>query len=77
MIQLDWHMLVALMAPQPVYKLFGKDGLGVNDMPPVEISIGDFIGYHNRKGGYGINEHDWAQFLKFADRHLGITKEEK
>jgi len=96
----DWHMLVALMAPrpvyiataeedywgdprgsflsgkyaEPVYKLFGKVGLGVNDMPPVETHVGETIGYHNRKGGHGVNNYDWGQFLNFADRHFGIVK---
>ena len=94
----DWHMLVALMAPrpvyiataeqdrwgdprgsflsakyaEPVYQLFGKKGLGVDDMPPVETPVGDFIGYHNRKGTHGLTDYDWQQFLSFADRHLGI-----
>ncbi len=101
----DWHMLVALMAPRPVYiataeqdlwgdprgsflsgkyagpvyQLFGEKGLGVpalsgvegDDMPPVETPVGDFIGYHNRKGTHGLNDYDWQQFLKFADRHFG------
>jgi hypothetical protein len=96
----DWHLLVALMAPrpvyiataeqdywgdprgsflsakyaEPVYRLFGEVGLGADDMPPVETPVGDFIGYHNRKGGHGLNEYDWEQFLNFADRHLGIGK---
>jgi hypothetical protein len=93
----DWHMLVALMAPrpvyiataeqdlwgdphgsflsgkyaEPVYQLFGEKGLGVDDMPPVETPVGDFIGYHNRKGTHGLNDYDWQQFLNFADRHFG------
>jgi hypothetical protein len=94
----DWHMLVALMAPrpiyiataeqdlwgdprgcflsgkyaEPVYQLFGEKGLGVDDMPPVETPVGDFIGFHMRKGGHGLTDYDWQQFLNFADRHLGI-----
>ncbi|MDZ7262995.1 MAG: acetylxylan esterase [candidate division KSB1 bacterium] len=93
----DWHELVALMAPrpvyiataeedywadprgsflagknaEPVYKLFGKSGLGVAEMPPVETPVGHFIGFHMRKGGHGLNEYDWEQFLDFADRHFG------
>jgi len=99
----DWHMLIALMAPrpvyiataesdywgdprgsflaakaaEPVYKLFGKAGLGVEEMPAVDTPVGDTIGYHNRKGGHGITEFDWKQFLKFADRHFGIAAKEK
>jgi len=99
----DWHMLVALMAPrpvyiataeqdywgdprgsflaakyaEPVYELFGKRGLGVDDMPPVEIPVGDTIGYHNRRGTHGLNSFDWQRFLAFADRHFGIEKAKK
>ena len=96
----DWHMLIALMAPRPVYiataeqdywgdprgsflaaraagpvyQLFGETGLGVEDWPPVETPVGDFIGYHNRKGTHGQNDYDWEQFLNFADRHFGFTR---
>ena len=100
----DWHMLVALMAPrplyiataeqdlwgdprgsflsakyaEPVYQLFGKKGLGVDPdfigMPPLETPVGDFIGYHIRRGGHALTEYDWQQFLNFADRHFGFAK---
>ncbi len=96
----DWHMLIALMAPrpvyiataeqdhwgdphgsflaakaaEPVYQLFGEAGLGVDDMPAVATPVGDWIGFHNRKGSHGIDEYDWEQFLNFADRHFGIAR---
>jgi hypothetical protein len=95
----DFHELIALMAPrpiylataeqdywgdphgtflagkaaEPVYALFGKKGLGVEKMPPVETPVGDTIGYHNRRGFHGITDYDWKQFLAFADRHFGIS----
>jgi hypothetical protein len=50
--------------------LFGKKGLGISEMPPVETPVGDWIGYHNRKGGHGVTDYDWEQWLNFADRHF-------
>jgi len=92
----DWHELIALYAPRPVYiataaldywgdptgaflaaenadpvyKLFGETGLGVDAMPPVDTPVGDFIGYHNRSGEHIQNQYDWEQYLDFADRHF-------
>jgi hypothetical protein len=92
----DWHMLIALIAPrpvyiataekdywgdqygsflsgkfaEPVYNLFNEKGLGVDKMPAVEKPVGDFIGFHNRKGGHDLNKYDWEQFLNFTDRHF-------
>ncbi len=96
-LSVDWHMLIALMAPrpvyiataeqdrwgdprgsflaakaaEPVYKLFKRAGLGVDEMPPVETPVGNFIGFHNRKGSHGLNDYDWEQFLDFADGQFG------
>jgi len=74
-LSVDWHMLIALMAPhpvyiataeqdrwgdprgsflaakaaEPVYRLFKRAGLGVDEMPPVETPVGDFIGFTTAK----------------------------
>jgi sugar lactone lactonase YvrE len=55
----------------PVYALFRKRGLGVDDMPPVNTPVGETIGYHIRTGKHDVTEYDWEQYLDFADRHFG------
>ena len=49
-----------------VYSLFGKKGLGADEMPPVEQSIGNTIRYHIRKGKHNITLYDWQQYINFA-----------
>ncbi|MDB4474166.1 acetylxylan esterase [Opitutaceae bacterium] len=93
----DHHMLIALMAPrpvyiasatedlwadphgeflsgkhaEPVYALFGKDGLNVAEQPAPDHPVGDHIGYHLRTGSHNVTPYDWAQYLNFADLHFG------
>jgi len=61
----------------PVYKLFGKTGVEVDDMPSVDQPVGDTIGYHVRSGKHDVTEYDWEQYLKFADRHFGRDQSAK
>lgn len=56
---------------EPVYRLLGKPGLGVEEMPGVNQPVGQTIGYHIRSGKHDVTLFDWEQYMSFADRHLG------
>lgn len=56
---------------EPVYALFGRKGLGGDEPPPADKSIGDSIGYHARTGKHDVILFDWEQYMDFADRHWG------
>jgi len=94
---LDQHMLVALMAPRPVYiasaeqdrwadprgeflsgkhaspvyRLFGKRGLGASDMPDINEPIMNTIGYHIRSGKHDVTDFDWQCYMDIAEKHFG------
>lgn len=53
----------------PAYELFGKQGLAAIELPEVNCSIGDSIGYHLRKGEHDLLPYDWQQFVAFAQKH--------
>jgi len=53
-----------------VYRLFGYKGVGVAEMPSLNQSVGDRVGYHVRTGDHDVTDFDWEQYLNFADRHF-------
>ncbi len=54
----------------PVYELFGQQGLGTTDMPPLDQPVQKGrISYHIRSGGHNLTEYDWDQYMNFADKH--------
>ena len=61
---------LAAKAADPVYRLFGTDGLGVTDMPAADVSVQSTIGFHNRTGVHEITSWDWTQYIRFADSRL-------
>jgi len=58
-----------------VYRLFGKQGLTSEKLPPIgQAIIENDVGYHIRQGGHSIEMYDWLRFLDFADYHLKKEK---
>jgi len=66
---------LAAVAASPVWTLFGTEGLGTAEWPPVNTPVGRTIGYHVRTGKHDLLEYDWLRFADFADRTLlGIER---
>jgi len=61
---------LAAVAAEPVWRLFGETGLGIDEYPAVGGSVGDTIGYHVRAGKHDLLAEDWRWFADFADAHL-------
>jgi hypothetical protein len=64
---------LAAVAAGPVWRLFGLEGLGTTEWPPVDTPVGKTIGYHVRSGKHDLLEYDWLRFADFADRTLGAS----
>jgi len=66
---------LAAVAAGPVWGLFGLEGLGATEWPPIDTPVGRTIGYHVRTGKHDLLEYDWLRFADFADRTLlGIER---
>ena len=61
---------LAAVAAEPVYRLFGKQGLETDRMPEAGKPILHTIGYYEHAGGHGTLPGDWEYFLKFMEMHL-------
>lgn len=53
----------------PAYALFGLSGGLPSNLPAVNQSIGETIGYHLREGEHDLTSSDWQYFIQFAKRH--------
>jgi hypothetical protein len=58
---------LATVAASPVWELFGKQGIGTDQMPGTNQPIQHTVAYHIRTGIHDITAYDWGQYIKFAD----------
>jgi len=61
---------LAAVAAEPVYRLFGKEGLGTDQMPLAGQPILHTIGYLMHDGGHGMIPSDWDVYLHFVKMHF-------
>jgi hypothetical protein len=62
---------LALVAAGPVYRLLGKNDLGVTELPPLDRPVTNgSLAFHYHSGGHGAVPADWKAFLDFAGRHF-------
>ncbi len=64
-----------LRAAEPVYRLLGVGGQGVERMPEPGRLVGDRLGYFIRPGKHSMTRQDWEVFWDFADQHFQEANE--
>jgi len=66
----DRGQFLAAVSASSVYRLLGKKGLNVTEMPPIETSLlsGD-LAFRQHSGGHTTGPN-WPYFLDFASRYL-------
>jgi hypothetical protein len=61
---------LAAVSAEPVYRLFGKQGLGTDQMPQAGQPVLHDIAYFMHAGGHGMVPGDWEVYLQFMKMHL-------
>ena len=63
---------LAAVAAEPVYKLLGKEGLGLgtDGWPEAKTPVFHDIGYYMHDGGHGMVPGDWEVYVEFLSQHL-------
>ena len=61
---------LAAMEGGKVYRLLGKDDLGVTELPDPDQPILNTLGYFMHEGGHGTIPLDWEIYLQFMKRYL-------
>ena len=63
---------LAAVAASPVYRLLGRNGLGVAaTQPPLDTPVtGGDLGWHYHTGPHAATPADWKAFLVFLDKYF-------
>jgi len=61
---------LAAVAAGPVYRLLGKQDLGIAEMPAPGQPVLHTLGYLMHDGGHGTVPSDWDTYLEFMKMHL-------
>jgi hypothetical protein len=61
---------LSAVAAAPAYQLFGKPGLGTDQMPEPGKPILNSIAYYEHVGGHGSMPSDWPVFIQYMETHL-------
>jgi hypothetical protein len=65
---------LAAVAATPVYRLLGRTGLGITEMPPLDTAaIDGDIGWYYHTGPHEAPAADWKAFLQFLGTRLGSS----
>jgi hypothetical protein len=59
-----------LKAAEPVYRLYGVEGVAPGAQPEMNKLIDSRLGYFIRPGKHAMTRVDWEAFLNYADKHL-------
>lgn len=59
-----------LQAANPVYLLYGKEGISTKEFPPNNQLVDSTLGYFIRPGKHSMIRPDWEVFIAFAKKHF-------
>jgi hypothetical protein len=65
---------LAAKAANPVYRLFGHQGLPDVPWPQPDHPVHGRIGYHLRTGKHDLTAYDWTQYMAFAKQQWSLSE---
>jgi hypothetical protein len=66
---------LATLNASKAWRLYGFEGLQVEEMPPENKVVGDQVRYFVKIGKHSLTLYDWEQYFNFADDLFGVLTE--